>query len=112
NLSHYRFELTVSCFCAFTQRMPLTIEVQGGKVVSMTYNDGSPVPEADRQIFASYETIDGLFNFTQDAISKADQIKVEYDSTYGYPSDVQIDFVKNAADDELYLTVQSLEPIG
>jgi hypothetical protein len=92
--------------------MPLTIEVQDGKVVSMTYDDGSPVPEADRSIFAQYETIEDLFTFTRDAISRADEIHVTYDSTYGYPSIVQIDFVRNAADDELDLTVQSIEPLN
>jgi hypothetical protein len=92
--------------------MPLTIEVQDGKAISMAYNDGSPVPEADRSIFAQYETIEDLFNFTQDAISRADEIHVTYDSTYGYPSIVQIDFVRNAADDELDLTVQSIEPLN
>jgi hypothetical protein len=34
---------------------------------------------------------------------------VEYDPTYGFPTNVQIDFIKNAADDELSLFVPSFE---
>ena len=37
NISHYRYELGISCFCIFAQDMPLVIEVQDGEVVSMEY---------------------------------------------------------------------------
>ncbi len=111
NISHYRFELSVGCFCPFGQQMPLTIEVQNGQVVSMAYNDGSIVPENERKSFEQYETIDALFDYTASVIGKADEIKINYNPTYGFPSNVQIDFIKNALDDELWLSVQSFEPL-
>lgn len=112
NISHYRFSLSVGCFCAFIQKMPLEIEVKDGQVVSMTYNDGSPVPDSERQTFADYETIDALFDYTKSAMKEADEIRIQYDATYGFPSEVQIDFMKNARDDELALHVQSFEPLN
>jgi hypothetical protein len=111
SISHYRFSLFVGCFCPFTQRMPLTIEVREGRVVSMTYSDGAAVPDADRPMYAQYETIDALFSFVRDAISRADEIHIAYDPDHGFPSSVQIDFIKNAMDDELALNVQSFETL-
>ncbi|MGZ9226938.1 MAG: DUF6174 domain-containing protein, partial [Anaerolineales bacterium] len=35
NISHYRFNVHISCFCVFTENMPLIVEVQDGEVVSM-----------------------------------------------------------------------------
>jgi len=34
---------------------------------------------------------------------------VTYDSTYGYPVEINIDFIKNAIDDELYLSASEFE---
>lgn len=112
NISHYRFRLAVSCFCPFSQRMPLAIEVENGRVVSMVYSDGTPVPDNEREFFAQYETINALFGYTKDSIAKADEIQIQYDGAYGFPSGVQIDFIKNAIDDELSLYVQSFEPLN
>ncbi len=111
NISRYRFSLSVACFCAFSQRMPLTLEVAEDQIVSMTYNDGTPVPEDERKIFEPYATINALFTFTENAISQADEIHIQYDPVYGFPSEVQIDYIKNAVDDELALSVRGFEPL-
>ena len=42
-ITHYRFSLHIGCFCAFRDQMPLTVEVQNGEIVSMTYADGTLV---------------------------------------------------------------------
>jgi hypothetical protein len=111
NIKNYTYQLHVGCFCAFTQRMPLTIEVKDGQVQSMSYQDGSPVSAEDRLTFAPYQTIDALFDFTSAAIGTADEVKAEYDATYGYPAHVQIDRAKNAADDEMTLEVSSFQQL-
>ena len=111
NVSHYRYNLAVGCFCAFTQKMPLTVEVQDGKLRSMVYKDGTPVSAEETQIFAPYSTMDSLFDFTGETLRKADDVKVDYDPAYGFPASVQIDFIRNAADDELTLTVTNFQPL-
>ncbi len=111
NIHHYKYKLGVGCFCAFTERMPLTIEVMDGQVQSMSYQDGSPVTGQDRLTFAPYQTIDSLFDFTSETIGTADEVKADYDATYGYPVNVQIDQIRNAADDELFLTVSDFQPL-
>lgn len=108
-VTHYRFQMSVLCFCPFSQQMPLAIEVLDGRVVSMAYKDGTPVPESERANFSAYATIDGLFASTEDALQRADQIDVKYDPVYGFPAQVQIDFIKNAVDDEMALSASGFE---
>lgn len=108
-ITHYRFHVSVLCFCPFSQQMPLNIEVLNGRVVSMTYRDGTTVPEGERANFSAYATIDELFASTGDALQRADQIDVKYDPVYGFPAQVQIDFIKNAVDDEMALSASGFE---
>jgi len=35
----------------------------------------------------------------------------KYDATYGFPTEVTIDFVKEATDDELYLNLSNFEEL-
>lgn len=109
NISHYRFELTLSCFCAFRDQMPLTIEVQDGEVVSMTFADGQAVPTDDPnyEFYLTYGTMEKIFERIESAQTdpEAGEVTVTYDPTFGYPVDAAIDYIELAADDEMYLTV-------
>jgi hypothetical protein len=60
-ISHYRYELFVGCFCVFSQDMPLIVEVQDGKVLSMEYQSGNEIDAENRQLFERYATIDRIF---------------------------------------------------
>jgi len=114
NITHYRFELNISCFCAFRDQMPLTIEVQDGQVTSLAAVDGTQVLDTDPnyEFFAPYATIGLLFSeLDADLNGKADKVTVTYDETYGFPKDITIDFVEEATDDELYLTVSNFEAL-
>lgn len=115
NISHYRFDLTLSCFCAFRDRMPLTIEVQDGKVVSMTFADGQAVPTDDPnyEFYLTYGTIEKIFERIESALAdpEAGEVTVKYDPTFGYPVDAAIDYIELAADDEMYLTVSGFEQL-
>lgn len=111
-ISHYRYNLNISCFCAFRGDMPLVIEVQDGKVVSMEYQSGKAIEDVNRELFDKYATIDRLFaELEVDLNGAADKVTVEYDPTYGFPTKADIDFIEQAVDDELYLTVSNLEKL-
>jgi hypothetical protein len=109
-ISHYRYHLFVGCFCVFRGDMPLIIEVQDGKAVSMEYQSGNEIDAPNREIFKKYETIDLIFAELEAGLNgAADQVTVKYDPTYGFPAESSIDAVKEAVDDELYLTVSNFE---
>ena len=111
-ITHYRFDLTLGCFCVFSQDMPLVIEVQDGEVVSMEYQSGNEIDAANRELFEKYATIDRIFSELETDINgAADEVVVSYDATYGFPEQATIDFVKNATDDELYVTISGFEKL-
>lgn len=112
NISHYRYELFISCFCAFNEDMPLIIEVQDGKVVSMEFQSGKEIDPSLHELFDKYATIDRLFaELEADLNGAADKVDVEYDPTYGFPTKADIDFVEEAVDDELYLSISNFEEL-
>ncbi|MDV6342042.1 DUF6174 domain-containing protein [Nitrosomonas sp. Is24] len=112
NITHYRFELNMICFCTFRNRMPLQIEVLNGQIAAMTDNTGKTITAADAHydFFARYATIDRLFSELQASLNgKADQIAVAYHPSYGFPTRINIDRIKRATDDELGLAVSAFE---
>jgi hypothetical protein len=110
NIQHYRFNLSLGCFCVFSQDMPLVIEILNNQVVSMEYQSGNPVDAANREYFERFATIDRIFSELEaDLRGKADKVAVTYDPTYGFPAQVNIDYIENATDDELGLTVSEFE---
>ena len=116
NISHYRFNLFIGCFCAFRDEMPLIVEVKDGKVVSLQSESVGEINPANLQYYERYLTIDKLFNEiekgfkSEDAESKpAETLTVTYDETYGFPTQISIDFIEQAVDDELGLTISNFE---
>ena len=121
NISHYRFDLALGCFCAFRQDMPLVIEVKDGQVVSMEYQSGKEIEAGNLEYFQRFATIDKLLDEIANGFAdqgnvdsagkKADEIKVTYDETYGFPTQVSVDRIKEAIDDELGLTISNFEKL-
>ncbi len=114
NITHYRFELNISCFCAFRDQMPLTIEVKDGQIVHMAAVDGTLVLDTDPnyQFYAPHATIDLLFAEIDAAVSEgADTVNVTYDATYGFPVEIAIDFSQEMADEEMYYSISGFEQL-
>ncbi len=110
DITHYRFQLQVSCFCPFMDLMPLTVEVRDGQLIAMFDSSGQPIPADRLEMFDRYAGIDKVFELVDQAISgKADEVSVTYNPTYGFPSRVSIDYIKMAVDDELGLQVSNFE---
>ena len=111
-ISHYRYHLAISCFCVFTQDMPLILEVRDGKVVSMEYQNGKEIDPSLTELFEKYATIDRIFAELEAVLNgAADEVIAKYDPTYGFPTEVTIDVEKQATDDELYLTLSNFEKL-
>jgi hypothetical protein len=95
--------------------MPLTVEVQDGEVVSLTDKDGNPISADDPlfEYFNKFATIDRLFAELESATAsvEAGDINVTYDEALGFPTEASIDYIKEAIDDELYVTVSGFEQL-
>jgi hypothetical protein len=110
NIDSYRYTFSNSCFCIPEARGPVVIEVRRGQTTSITsVETGEPV---DPQFFQKYNTIPKLFNVIQEAISaKAFSLNVRYNAKLGYPTQIDIDYNSQIADEELYLTIENFEEI-
>jgi hypothetical protein len=114
NIDHYRFTVAVSCFCPFAN-VEVTYEVQNGQVVNQSVQSSSdnPVDEAQvRDFYQSYNTIEKVFDYVGEAVRDADETTIEYNQNFGFPTDVSVDWIKQAVDDEIYLTITNFEPLS
>ena len=113
-ITRYEMKVHIGCFCPFADRMPLTVEVVDGKPVSVVDSQGQNVPADDPMRSFGNEsllTIEGLFDYTREAIQTADQTKVSYDPDLGYPVSLSIDRIRQAADDELGVQISDLHTL-
>ncbi len=106
-ITHYSYSLSVSCFCAFMDQMPVKIEMKDGEIVSVTVTNGNVITSTDDLylILKSYAGMDMLFNQVKAASENADKVEVTYNPSNGFPTSIAIDQIEDAVDDELYITV-------
>jgi len=108
-VTHYRYQLNISCFCPFKDIMPVTVETQDGEIVSLTDVKGQVLGAEFRSTFEKAATVEGLFTLAQDALQGADKVSITYDSQFGFPSSIVIDWIKLAMDDEISYYVTNFE---
>lgn len=114
NITHYRFELNIGCFCVFRGEMPLTVEVRDGQIVHLATVDGTLILDTDPnyEFYAPHATIDLLFAELNAAVKEgADSVTVTYDATYGFPKEISIDYSKEIADEEMYYSISGFEAL-
>jgi hypothetical protein len=103
----YSFNLKKMCFCGSEVTRPVHVVVEKGIPTSVIYvDDGSP---AAAEIFERYNTMEKLFLLIREAMDTADQVKVTYDPQLGYPSDIDIDYIIMAIDDESSYDISAVE---
>jgi hypothetical protein len=105
-INDYQVVVRYACFCGYTR--PVRMTVRFGNVVSrVDAETGEPAPA-----FAEYvRDIEGLFDLIREAIErKAHKVDVSYDRVYGYPTSIDLDYLFNAVDDELQVTVSWFQP--
>jgi hypothetical protein len=108
-IRHYRFDLTIGCFCVFNDQMPLTIEVQDGQVVSMSAAGGADIGDF-RDFYSGFDTLEKLFDTIAEAVAgQAQTLEVQYDPTYGYPASIYVDPEELVADDEVGYDVANFQ---
>jgi len=101
----YTFELVRGCFCVVAGRV--TVSVQHGVVVGAEYLDSRSAVEP---VLLTYlPTVPDLFDLIADALDRgAASLLVSYDSSYGFPTRIEVDYSATAADDELSFTASDL----
>lgn len=97
-LASYSYEYSLSCFCGAPANLPLVVAVENGEVTgAWNLNDFVPL---DPGLLASLHTVPELFDIAERALREAYKHHLSYDEFYGYPRTMDIDWIKDAIDDE------------
>lgn len=117
-IPNYEFSYNVGCFCP--QLTPALIVVNSDSVYqvlesgtrdSLFIQTGESTFEYAGDIYKSfYYTIDGLFEVVKNARGDAYKLNVEYNNDIGFPESIDIDYIKNAIDDEIGYSVSDYRP--
>lgn len=111
SIRHYRMQVDVKCYCVFAQINPILVEVRDNQVVSMMGANGVEILDTD-PLYANlmtYATVDNLFTWSGEALANADKIEITYDATFGFPTQVVVDYIAESIDDEISVNVLNFE---
>ena len=102
----YEYDLTIFCFCPHVD--PVRVQVRADTVFSVTLVEtGAPVEDPFRA-----RTIDELFDVIEDAVAQeANQLDIEYDEAFGYPSRIYVDYRINVIDEEVTFVAENLRSL-
>ena len=105
----YEFVVRRDCYCDYQTQRPVRVVVWDDAIVSLTFDDtGAPVPAA---YYGLYPSIEGLFGIIDEAIFQdADDLDVRYDPTYSYPREVEIDYRRSTAGEEVTYRAYGFRP--
>ena len=100
----YRFKIGVGCFCPSNVTGPfiITARVDTREIQNVNPDAGAPSGE-------SPPDVEGAFKKAKDALATADEVEIRYDEAWGFPTLIDIDWIKNAVDDEESLTISEFE---
>jgi hypothetical protein len=110
-LSDYDYSFTRGCFCPEEFIGPYAVTVLEDSVAAASFR-ATDLFDIDILEIGRYEeivkTVDGVFAEIERALREADSFTAEYDAVLGYPTSVFIDWIANAADEEVGYTIRSL----
>ena len=105
-LSDYSFNFRASCYCIDEWVSEVKVTVSSGNIskVILTKNNSSPTKLKPEQWF----TIDQLFDYAKNALEQAYKYDIKYDASFGYPTEIFIDWSEDTADDEVIYYSENL----
>lgn len=101
----YEVELIRGCYCGWPDAgYRVALRVVGTEVTEAWYTDSDlPIEGAALE---SLPTVPALFAMIAGAINEeAHRLRVTYDPAHGAPASISIDYIRNAVDDEVGITV-------
>lgn len=114
-ITTYDYIFTRGCFCPEEFVGPYAVSVRNGEVAGATFK-GTDLFDIGILEIGRYDeiikTVDGVFAEIERALREADTFTAEYHPLLGYPTNVYIDWIANAADEEVSYTIKNLRDPG
>lgn len=104
----YEMDIIRGCYCGYIDAgHVVTIRVHHGAIVDARFKEsGDPIEGEHGDLLP---TVASLFALIADAIErKAYKLTVQYHPVHGAPMSIDIDYIKNAIDDELSFSILDL----
>jgi hypothetical protein len=110
-IKDYSYELQVICFCPAELTSPVRVEVRNSATLSVRYvADNAP---AANEFFGRFDSVEKLFDVIRDACDRgADSVSTTYDPANGSPASANIDYIKQAVDEELAFTTRNFRVLS
>jgi Family of unknown function (DUF6174) len=111
NLISYSYTLQRSCFCPEEYSKAMRLEVRNGLLVSVKYVDSGAdvLPKLHPKIFK----IEAFFDLIDSTRAEGGTVeKLSFDAVLGYPTQMNLDPIPLAADDETNYTLSDLKALG
>jgi hypothetical protein len=110
NLTSYSYTLQQSCFCPVEYTKAMRLELRDGALTSAKYVDsGLDVPANFRPKTFKIEAFFDLIDSTRAKGGTAENL--EFDGTFGYPTQMNLDPIPLAADDEISYKLSDLKAL-
>ena len=107
SITDYRVRVAVGCFCPWPSA-PRLLEVRAGRAVALLDTVGRPAGPLIEPWAPN--TVEGLFDFIEQAGRRADVLTVRYDRCLDYPTEIRGDQKVGLPDDWFWTTAGNLTP--
>lgn len=106
----YSYTSLAYCECLPASVGPVEITVEDGRISSLTpLQRDEPVPEEQ---WDAFWTVEELFDLVERGLEeRARQLHVSYDTSFGYPRKVDLDFEEQVTDDEFFIQISEFTAI-
>ena len=113
-LVDYEYGYRKYCACHPDSPPETIVTVRGGEVVGVRHRpvDSTNEVQAEARNLKYYWTIDELFDLIESAQRRGAQVRASYDPRRGFPTEIHIDYDKNAIGDELDVVLTTVTPLA
>jgi hypothetical protein len=105
----YQMTVNLTCFCTMWGDYRVTVK-NGAITSAVQTSTGDTVSVTSLELGGRLLTIDDYFRFIDTLrAGEADSVRTEFHPQYGYPILIDIDYILEAIDDELTITISDLQ---
>ncbi len=106
----YQITVERSCFCPDVSPIQVTVvDREVVQAIRLVPDDPQTIEQAD---YEDWFTIEGLFDVAEEALDDADEVTLDFDADHGFPTAIEIDWMRDAIDDESSYYAQDLRIDG
>jgi Family of unknown function (DUF6174) len=111
NLSNYSYTLQRSCFCEVGIAKAIRLEVRNGTLSSVKYVD-SGLEVTENNLRPNIFKIEAFFDLIDTTLAEGGTVEpLSFDSTFGYPTRMNVDPIPDAADDGIDYFLSDLKAL-